>query len=184
MAMTPRITAARDVVSVKDPALDKISDKALQLYVGSRNIEDLGDLSELTDKPTIFRCLPITTIWENSRLSFLEDKDANSAWLIFATHVESIKNFPDAPVPVREIGRRDTQHLPDDSRDLFGPELVIEISRVICEMPEKGDISPFSPPDGWQRARILRSSYLALKQVGVPSTKEKDMPTVQETSLS
>lgn len=178
--LSQRITTARNVVSLFDPALDEISIKKRQLYAGSRDLADLGDLSVLSSKPTIFRCLSLTTAFEDHRILFLEENSANSAWIIFAFHVESVKNFPEAPARISERGQHDLLHLPDSARELFGPEAILEVARVICEMPDRSSTSPFSVPPTWGQAQQKRSTFRALREAIVLSTKDEDTTTVPE----
>lgn len=181
--LTKRVTAPRWLVSIMDPALGAIDRERVALYVNSRDIDDLGDLSKLPEQPTGFHCLPLSVKLENHRLALVEERDANSAWIIFAFSVDRFRHFPDAPSPVTEKGSEIT-HLPDESREMIDPETIIEIARAICEMPSRGDTNPFSPPDGWERARIRQTAYRALRPTDAPSDSPDTKPAAGETSDS
>lgn len=166
-----------------DPALDAVDGESLRRYLGSRDIDDLGDLSKLSEQPSLFHCLPLSVLFENSRVSFLDEGNADAAWLIFAFHVDNFKNFPDAPRQVAGRGN-DNKHLPDEAREMFDPETIIEIARVICEMPGRGDTNPFSPLAGWEHARIRRTAYHALRAETAPVDLPDTKPAVGEASPS
>lgn len=174
-----RVTESRDVVCLCDPAMSWIDRGKLVKYSLSRNIEDLGDLKTLQEQPRIYRCRPLSTRAETTGKLYLDENNADAAWMIVASHVENISDI--ATLKKRQINNIDT--LEDEVREILPFDEVHEIAKVICELPNSGDNRPFSPPDTWEQGLMRTQWYRALQEPPAAPTDSADTATVRENKI-
>ena len=138
MSLGTRLTAARKVVSIYDDALAGIDIIALGTYVTTREIEHLGDLDKLPEKPVVFILEPMTTKTERW-------EDDPRALVAFCC-----REINNAPIEwsVEHKVTSGLRHLSDETMDAIPLNVVREMANVIIEMAN-GDTAPFVPPDGW-----------------------------------
>ena len=145
-----RVTKPFEAVCMADPALDKVPEERMKRYQISRNIEDLK-LKELTAKPTIFHCFPLSPRYDH----LTNDFDEGSLWEIFRHHVAKIDNFDFGSLNVFEAGDG-RPRIKEDAKEVFPPEAIQEIGAVIRLAPSRMDSRPFFSEDTWLRERKRR----------------------------
>ncbi|MCP4640603.1 MAG: hypothetical protein GY851_09230 [bacterium] len=158
------------VVSMNDPALDPVPRETMYEYGNTRNI-DLLKLDELPDKPTVFVCRPLQSQFEH----LAENPTPLQRWLVFATHVRNIEEFP---VDIKRVERNGEDVIDNDMQDVIPPEFVREIADVIIEWASAdGDTLPFSPPDsawGTQRTQRVALAAMTARMDEAASTKPSE----------
>ncbi len=128
-----RLTAEKRIVSTLDDAYPlSFTPEQRENYSSTLNIDDLGDLSEVKDKPTVFKVKPL-----QSKYEYLTFSNVPDAWLIFATHVTGIEYCD-------EIELTFTNGIIDDTlRDEFTPKIVQEIASMIVTLANSNDSDAF-----------------------------------------
>jgi hypothetical protein len=137
MAIHRRLTDKFDLIFLHDDALTSLpSEMVGQWHANGRNIEDL-DLTQCTEAPTIFECIPLKTKHENLRDQVISGMSA-ACWQIFKHHVKGAKNCVD------EDGRSllkwtDNANpvIEDDCRENIPTDIVADIASVICGKAEE-----------------------------------------------
>ena len=150
MAIRRRLSADRRIVSHFDPAIWGISDSKLQRYCEMLDIEELGDLSELPERPAIFTIKPLA-----SKFEYLAYSDPPDYWGIFATHVKSVTEL-DFELQF-EDGEIKALH-----RDDFAPRIVHNVASIIKELAnDVGGGDFFTPPASFWGSVSLGKSRIA-----------------------
>jgi len=140
-----RLTEPRAVISVYDPAIMGIDYQKLHKYKMTRNLDDLGDLSVLKEKPTIHMLEPMLPMYEGFR-----DKPAFN----YAVHCSKII---DGPVTDKDFETDDGRtSLKFEAIAKIPDKSVIELGGVVLQLASvDGIISPFilldSTWDAWVR---------------------------------
>jgi hypothetical protein len=104
-----RVTSTRRVVSHFDPALANIDSERLKKYGETLDIKDLGDLSALPERPTVFEIAPL-----KSKYEYLAYSQTVDYWSIFSTHVVSIEGIEMERTPDGDISPKERDTLPTD----------------------------------------------------------------------
>jgi hypothetical protein len=155
MAIHKRLSEDRKIVSHYDDALAYIDGDKVREYVKTLNIDDLGDMRSLPQRPTVFTVKPLTTKWEH--LAF--DTRGIDYWGVFSTHVSAATELP-FDLEFRE------GVLTDKTRDLFPPNIVQNIASIIIALSNNnGDSIPFTPPGGFWRWLAEVKAHLATKAI-------------------
>ena len=154
--LTKRLTEPRRVVSLHDPAIDPIDFQKIKAYSTSRNIDDLGDLSELEDKMTVFKLSPMLPKFQH--LETMLDR-------LFAAHCVGCE---DGPLDESDFDEKDGRRfLKIDSLDKLPRRTVIELGQIVWELASvDGGASPFSSP-GIELVNQIRDrqSHRALRAI-------------------
>lgn len=153
-----RVTAVRRVVSHFDPALANIDSERLKRYIETLDIEDLGDISALTSRPTIFEIAPLKSKYEYLAYS----SGSLDYWGIFATHVTRIEGWG-------EIERTPDGDISGKERDVFPSNVVQNIADIVITLATStGSEGFFSPPGGfWACIARTRSRNASAKMATV-----------------
>ena len=153
MAIHKRLSEERKIVSHYDDALVHIDSEKVKKYVTTLNIDDLGDLRNLPERPTVFTVKPLTTKWEH--LAY--DTRGIDFWGVFSTHVTAATELP------FELEFREGV-LAEKVRDLFPPNIVQNVASIIIALSNNnGDSIPFTPPGGFWRWLAEAKAHLATK---------------------
>ena len=143
------------VVSLQDGALDSVSEKILSEYQMGRDLSIL-EIDGLDEKPTVFWCRPL-------KRAYADTAQANSAtalFRIFCSHVWKIDNL-DCKLKWDEKDEEPALKVDDHNWEQIGPEVILEIARVIIEASSRdGDAVPFSQPGTLLGERKIRSRWL------------------------
>lgn len=131
-----RLTEPRRVVSLHDPAIDGIDFQKIKAYSSSRNLDDLGDLDALEEKPTVFRIAPMLPKYQH--LEAMLDR-------LFAAHCVGCE---DGPLDESDFDEKDGRRfLKTDSLDKLPRRTVLELGHIVWELASvDGGASPFSSP--------------------------------------
>jgi hypothetical protein len=141
--ITQRINASRRVVSHYDEALAELPNDVVERYGRTLDIAELGDLSALTNRPTVFHVRPLTV--DSEHLLYAQPMDM---WQIFSRHVDRIDDFG-AEVKWKN-GR-----IENDCRELFPMAVVVDVASMIINLANaSSDGVFFSPPGDWAQTRI------------------------------
>ncbi len=175
-----RLSTDRQIISLYDPACQHIDAARLREYETTRHIDDLGDLSVLPVKPTIFHCSPMLVKFQH-----LEDQSS----LLFQFHVRKIDNCDD---DWRKWDKKeDIEFLSDDALALIPREVVLEVGGVIRQLASvDGETSAFFPQAGWQERQRQSKSLAALlaarMATSAPSndTESNETPAIAEEPRS
>jgi hypothetical protein len=154
MAIHKRLSEDRKIVSHYDDALAFVDSELVQKYVKTLNIDDLGDMRSLPQRPTVFTVKPLTTKWEH--LAY--DTRGIDYWGVFSTHVTAATELP------FELEFREGV-LADKVRDMFPPNIVQNVASIIIALSNNnGDSIPFTPPGGFWRWLAEVKAHLATKE--------------------
>lgn len=158
-----RLTDSRPVVSLQDPALFGLSRETLKKYELSRDMADLGDLSALSEKPTIFHCEPLRVEHEH----YLDILDSAIMWRIFSVYVKRVENL-DGIAWKESNGET---RIDDACRDMIPRDTVVEISTCIIQAASKdGAAVPFSSRGiSWEETRGQALISRALSKAAAPT---------------
>ena len=161
-----KTSEAIDVVCMSDPALHEVQLDKMSLYELSRNLEDLGDLSKLDEKPTVWRLKPIPQRLEN----FIDQPSSDDMWFIFSRCASTTSQLDSADGPVQVPMEEVNGELvvSGDARDIIPREHVHELAAVAiqrCNGMNGIDI-PFAPimPGSWRPGRILYQRHRAQRE--------------------
>ena len=168
-----RLTERVKVISHFDSALQFADQDALKEYVKTLDIKKLGDISTWQEQPSVFTIDPLRVKYEY----LMFDPDANSFWMIFATHVRDITNMD---FELKFNGER----LDESMRENFTPELVQNISSIIIKLANRGGMDVFfsPPPAFWDfilSLKIHRASSALLE--GVKNKKQRSAKSKLKT---
>ena len=155
MAILPRATGSLKVVSSLDPALADIPDTVMQKYLLTRDLADLGDLSNLPDQPTMFTVLPL-----QAKKEYLVDAMTLQAKVeIVRTHVVGSTG-----IDLEYKDDAGTLCLTKEAIESLPMEVVDELAMVIIQAQSRGAgrLGFFTQPDTWRAVRrdIKRMSLL------------------------
>lgn len=157
MAILKRRTEKQKMVISMDPALQEISDKAMRRYLLTRDMSELGDLSALKDKPTVFTVLPLRV-----KKEYLIDNETNVmvAKELARTHIVAVSDM--------EMDYEDDDGimcLSKSSIDTLPIEAVYEIAKFVIQSHSRGvdQLGFFTPQDTWldQRKNSAMMKLLA-----------------------
>ena len=157
MAMPKRITAARELISIHDPAIQDLPSDVLHAYTMSLDIAELGDLAKLPAPPTIFTCLPLRA--SMARLDNGPRNTNDDWWYMFAFHVTRIEPM-DGTLTFEGSGQ--DKHIADSCRELIPDKWIRDIGGMITKLAN-GD-SPFAPPVGMLEMISMRKLLHAKSQ--------------------
>lgn len=140
-----RLSETRIAVSLHDPAITQIDMRKLYKYKGTRNIIDLGDITNLKNPLTIFHLEAMLPHYQ----AFAADEKLD---MLFAIHCSKIEN---GPVTDDDFENDDGRiSLKFESRTKVPYNTTIELGEVIRQLASvDGAVSPFSPQVGdlgWQ----------------------------------
>ena len=153
-----RLTAARWVVSLEDPALVPIlrdDPAAVGKYSRTRDIADLGGverLEQLPKPPTLVKLAPMLVKYQH-----LE----NNPEYLLAFHAQEFKNAPDAFADWEDISG--DRCLTQAAVNAIPRAVVREWADVVLQLASAdGVTTPFGAPDGWLDRMQRRVALLAL----------------------
>ena len=169
MAMPKRLSGSRKVVSIIDPALEKVPrlktkmvggrevpHMGMELYGTTLDTTYLGDLKELG--ATVFEIMPL-----KSSLMNWDKGDDSPFFQIFQYHVVGIENFPaEPPLTFKEVGGYDYKILTDESMKQIPLSFIRDIGNMVLQLAKCDGVTlPFSMLDSSQeisnRSRVARS---------------------------
>jgi hypothetical protein len=137
-----RITEQRRVVSHFDEALAHVPMDQLKAYSKSLDIEDLGDLRGLKERPTVFTVRPLTVKYEHLAFDIQTGIDF---WGIFSTHVTAVTDLPFELTFIDDV-------INEKHRSEFPPRIVQDIASIVVTLSNNnGESIPFTPPGGFWR---------------------------------
>lgn len=159
--ITKRLTASRRAVSLQDTALLDLPRETLKRYEASRDIDDLGDLSSLSEKPTIFHFEPLRVEHEH----YIDLIDSSILWRIFSIYVIKIENLIlDDGQEIVWSETNGERRIKDECRELIPRDIVMEIAGVIIQAASKdGAAVPFSSrATSWEETRAQALIFRAM----------------------
>lgn len=173
--LTRRLTEPREVVSLLDPAMKQINPQVRIAYSLSRNMADLGDISQLAEPFAIFTLTPMLPKYQHL---------AGALHLLFAVHCMAAKN---APVDGADFETKDGfTSLDQKAMEKIPLDSVLELGQVVLDLASvDGVASPFtSAATDWesrireaQRQDALRvATGLVKPSPTKPSASQKSMP--------
>jgi len=131
--ITKRITAVTKLVSQFDDAFILGFDEDIkQKYMDTLNIDELGDLKNLKEQPTIFVVSPLKAKYE-----YLINDSSIDPWAIFSTHVEALQNCPDIKLEHKQ------GVLTHETQELIPPRIVQDIAHMIVSLANKSGSEVF-----------------------------------------
>ncbi len=152
-----RLTAARWVVSLDDPALTPIFQQApekIGRYARTRDIEDLGGVAELEKlprPPTLFSLSPMLVKFQH-----LEGDTA----AMFALHCGDMKNAPASFADWEET--HGVKSLKQSAVDAIPRGIVRELGELVEQFATANGVdTPFGSPVGWSE-RMSRRAAIAV----------------------
>lgn len=155
MAFEKRPTQPVELVSIFDTAFILGFPEAIrEKYVDTLDIRVLGNLEQMENKPTVFKCAPLKVKFEHMVYT-----DYPDAWGIFSNHVQDVRYCGDISFS--------WSHgvIDDDGRGLLAPRVVQDIANQISAIANKsGENFFFTPPVGaLHYARRVQEKNAALQ---------------------
>jgi hypothetical protein len=138
------------LIAPQDPSIKNLNFTTLGNYFRTLDIEELGDLSKLPDKPLIFTVNPLKANYASLDKGFDSQGNdlctADDLWAIFATHVFELD---DKTYDMSTEGDGKYKHLKDDCRDQFFEWEIRGIANCIRQLANGDGVTiPFAPPVG------------------------------------
>jgi hypothetical protein len=180
MAIKKRLSTDTKIIYRFDESLAHIDAKLVGEYMRTLDIDKLGNLHDLTSKPSVFTVRPLTV-----RHEYLENGENSDWWGIFANHVKDITDFPLTRV---------NEAVSSEHREDFSPRLVRDIAQQVVALANDGrDSIFFTVPEGfsdWLRGaialRVTEASRGVARSVAAKTSEQKQeaSPTTTQPQQS
>lgn len=167
-----RLTEPRRIVSMYDPAMKQIDMQRRLLYQSTRNIEDLGDISALSEPFTI--CTVAALLPRHQHLQ-------GFPYLLFAKYCSKIENAHFTESAFEE--NDGWVSMKKEFAEELGSDDVVDMAGAILQMASvDGTVSPFSLADtAWQDRIREAERQAALRAVIGPAKKPPSKPSTSQS---
>jgi hypothetical protein len=171
MGLEKRPSDPVELVSIFDNSfILEFSEKQREEYMDTLDIAVLGNISQMEDKPVVFKALPLRVKYEHMAYS-----DYPDAWGIFQNHVIDVKYFDAVKLEWKH------ERIEDSCRDDIPPRVVQDIANQIAATANKsGENFFFTPPQGallYARRVQTKSAARKMSKMSVDSADAQSKNT-------